>query len=64
MRWTMLVDLAAAGGLGMTTVGFADLGSRCGLGPALALLWGGGWLLGGALWIAASVRPRRPPPPG
>lgn len=59
MRWTMLVDLAATVGLGLTTWGFAELGSRCGLGSALALLWSGGWVLGMALWVAAGVRPRR-----
>jgi len=62
MRWTMLIDLAAIAGLGLTTWGFAELGGRCGLGPSLALLWGGAWLAGGALWIAAGLRPRRPRP--
>lgn len=61
MRWTLAIDVAAILGLSLTTWGFAELGVRCGLGPALALLWGGGWLLAGALWTAAAVRPQRPP---
>lgn len=63
MRWTWTLAIDAVGilGLGLTTWGFAELGARCGLGPALALLWGGAWLLAGALWTAAGVTPRRQP---
>ncbi len=61
MRWTMVIDAVALAGLSLTTWGFLDLGTRCELGPGLALLWSGAWLLGGALWTAAAIRPRRPP---
>lgn len=54
---TLVWDLAFTTGLALTTCGFAELGSRCGVGPSLALLWSGGWAIGLALWMASGGGP-------
>lgn len=56
MRWTVWLDLAAVGGLGLATWGVYELCGR----PA-ALIWGGAWITGLAVWVAAGVSgPRKP----
>lgn len=59
MPKTIWIDFLALVGLGLTTLGFAELGVAIGAGASLALLWSGGWLITVAYWAARLWRSRR-----
>lgn len=55
MRWTLLLDVAAAAGVMLVGLGADQLGEHVGLGNSLGWLWIGGVLLFGSLWVTRTL---------